>query len=643
MMKSVNNSDTWIEKLFLILILLAAAAFRIPAAMNLSLSNDELSALNTAWIEPLSQMIRQGVYIDVHPAGLQVFLHYYVRLIGDDPFIFRLPFVLAGLFSVFLIYIIGKKWFGSYTGLLAAAFFSVFQYAILYSLFARPYSMGLMFSLLSAYAWSHIILNVSESKVRLKWWILFVLSMLACTHIHYFSLVFAASLGILGMFLVKKKEYPFYILSGLIILAGIIPEVKVFYEQLKDGDIGGWLPYPESDFILQFMFNSVNDSHLILILIYFLLIPGLISAFYLKAFGRYHFFALYLFLFSFLLAYLYSILRHPVIQYSTLFFTFPFLLLLVSDMIVLVSRSRLYRSVVMIIVLAAGASSTLDGKGLFTKTHYGVFEDVADKISEWENEKGKENVLVLVNVINPAYMNYYLDRIGGDVNVDFWKVEGPGDLLKLKISLEKSESKYFCVAWSNSKFPPEILNISRHYFPNLSDKKLFFNSAAYLFSKSASSTDAAPLLIRRYNHIHSSWMKIQSDESNNETDSAFTAVNETEFILGYKEKIGSLSLSPFNVFHAVAEFNLPDTTAEVNLVVSIDSLGIPVDYHSFRLEDFNHEPGTWQHIFLSRFIRNEFPEDYELNVYFWNKTAAAFNVRKFEIRLEEADDPYISR
>ena len=43
---------------------------------ELSLSNDELSAITRARYDTFSEMIVNGVYIDYHPAGIQAFIYY---------------------------------------------------------------------------------------------------------------------------------------------------------------------------------------------------------------------------------------------------------------------------------------------------------------------------------------------------------------------------------------------------------------------------------------------------------------------------------------------------------------------------------------------------------------------------------------
>ncbi|MBP7270834.1 MAG: glycosyltransferase family 39 protein, partial [Bacteroidia bacterium] len=75
-------------------------------------------------------MIRGGVYADFHPVGVQSFLYCWTNLLGESAFLLRLPFILFGLGSTWLIYRLGSRWFHAAAGLLAAAMFSVLEYSI---------------------------------------------------------------------------------------------------------------------------------------------------------------------------------------------------------------------------------------------------------------------------------------------------------------------------------------------------------------------------------------------------------------------------------------------------------------------------------------------------------------------------------
>ena len=80
-------------------IILVSAILRLINLGSMSLSNDELSSLVRVRYDSFSEMISKGVYIDFHPAGLQSFLFYWVKLVGEETFMVRFPFVVFSLIS----------------------------------------------------------------------------------------------------------------------------------------------------------------------------------------------------------------------------------------------------------------------------------------------------------------------------------------------------------------------------------------------------------------------------------------------------------------------------------------------------------------------------------------------------------------
>jgi 4-amino-4-deoxy-L-arabinose transferase-like glycosyltransferase len=122
-----------------ILLMLAATFLRLWSFADLPFMYDEFSALLRTHYNSLSELIRVGVMEnDSHPAGVQVFLYYWVKMTGFNEFWVKLPFAVMGISSVFLIYLIGKLWFNETTAIIAACWVSVMQFFVFYSQLARP-------------------------------------------------------------------------------------------------------------------------------------------------------------------------------------------------------------------------------------------------------------------------------------------------------------------------------------------------------------------------------------------------------------------------------------------------------------------------------------------------------------------------
>ncbi|MFM7078831.1 MAG: glycosyltransferase family 39 protein, partial [Bacteroidota bacterium] len=192
------------------IILLVALAMRLYSLTGFSLSNDELSALSRLQFSGFSEIMEKGVIPDFHPAGVQLFLYYWIKVFGFSEFAVRFPFAIMGVVSVLLLFRIGKSWFGESTGLLAASALAILEFPLLYSQIARPYSPGLMCGLAAVFFWTRF-LGVARNgdadlnrRGALKDGIGFALSVSACMYTHYFAFIFAGLVCLAGLFFVKR-------------------------------------------------------------------------------------------------------------------------------------------------------------------------------------------------------------------------------------------------------------------------------------------------------------------------------------------------------------------------------------------------------------------------------------------------------
>ena len=115
----------------IVFLLILASILRMYRLFDLEYTFDELSALSRTEYSSLSEVIEKGVMkLDTHPALVQVFLYYYTLLFGKVEWLVKLPFILAGISSIYIAYNIGKKWFNETTGLLTATVLTCTQFFI---------------------------------------------------------------------------------------------------------------------------------------------------------------------------------------------------------------------------------------------------------------------------------------------------------------------------------------------------------------------------------------------------------------------------------------------------------------------------------------------------------------------------------
>ena len=155
-----NNGDT----IILLFILMLGTVLRIYRLQDIPFTHDEFSALFRTRFDSFADLINQGVKIDTHPAGIQVFMYYWVKLFGEGEVAVKIPFIFFGILSVYLIYRLGREWFNPLVGLISAACFSCMEYTIMYSQIARPYISGLMLVLIMVLAWTRYLFRPGKHQ-----------------------------------------------------------------------------------------------------------------------------------------------------------------------------------------------------------------------------------------------------------------------------------------------------------------------------------------------------------------------------------------------------------------------------------------------------------------------------------------------
>jgi len=325
--KNKIDRKAYSEPAAVVIILIVAAALRFWGLQQLPFMHDEFSALFRTQYNSIGDLIRLGVIQnDSHPAGVQVFLFYWVKLFGFNEFWIKLPFALMGTASVYFIYRIAKQWFGGLSGLLSAAFIAAIQFSVFHSQLARPYAAGLFFVLLQVFVLSRWMISTNKpKKVAI---LVFALVCWLAALMHAFSLALAGLVYLSGLFLIQKRDLKPYLIAGSLAVLFYGPHIPVLYAQLMAGGIGDWLGKPDKDFLWSFLFYTANYSwFLVLILGAVFAFPFLLRQAKINTRNRLRFVALAWFFVPLAVAWTYSLLRTPILQYSTLYFGFPFLVM----------------------------------------------------------------------------------------------------------------------------------------------------------------------------------------------------------------------------------------------------------------------------------------------------------------------------
>jgi len=133
----------------------------------------------SVWIanHTVPEMLEWVVRIDQHPPLYYFLLHYWVVLIGDDPYYARLLSALFGAATIPVIYLIGKRMSGVVMGLAAAVILAVSPFHIYFAQETRMYTLLTFNAAVAIYALVRILTDVrsvnpigSQFRAYLRAW-----------------------------------------------------------------------------------------------------------------------------------------------------------------------------------------------------------------------------------------------------------------------------------------------------------------------------------------------------------------------------------------------------------------------------------------------------------------------------------------
>lgn len=462
----MNRSD----QLIWLLILLVAASLRIFQFWDFSLSNDELSALARLGFDTFHDLLHQGIKIDGHPPAAQVLLWAVTGLFGDSTAVVRAPFVLAGILAVHFVFKMGKEWSGTATGLLSAALFATLSFPILYSRIARPYALGMLFTVMAGYFWIKTVRGRAERSDL--FWLAVALALSAYSH--YFAALTAAIMAVTGTFLITGRPLRSYLLSLLLAFILYLPYIPFFLHQLSLGGVGEWLGPPEIDWPITHLSYAFNDSYWLMSVVGVIALIGTIRM--RSAESSRPWVALLLFMVPMAIGFGYSRWVNPVLQHSTLLFSFPFLLIFVFSG--WRDGGNKLAQMLSLLLLLAGTYSTVFANRFYQTEHFGVFKEIGQHISEWSS-KTEERTLRIGDFNHPSYIDRYLN----ETSLHLYRTTDEKGLVHLKHMVDTSKARFAIYGWSTVNQSPEVQAVIRQKFPKEIERRKHFNAEAVMYGK----------------------------------------------------------------------------------------------------------------------------------------------------------------
>lgn len=625
----------------LVAVLALAALLRFHGLTAFSLSNDELSALSRLQFDSIGEVIRLGVIPDFHPAGVQLFLYFWTLFFGFDEWIVRLPFAVMGVVSVFLIYKIGKRWFGETTGLLAATALTMLEFPLLYSQIARPYSPGLMVSLAATLSWTMLLFD--EEQTRRKQFgnaVLFSIAIASCMYTHYFSFIFAGILCFTGLFFLKKDRVVTYLLSGALIVILFLPHLQISLEQISRGGIGGpdgWLGPPDRDTLNKYFNYIFNDSNS-LKLLYLVIFTGTILLYRREIkLSKFHFLSGWFFITPFMVAYYYSLNVNPVYQHSVQLFSFSFLLLVVFSMIPRTVHG-LTSGFLWLVILCGTFYSTVVEKKYFETAHFTEFRALTQRTIALNQRLGEANVTRTAGVFSPYYLYYYHQLYNDSSVYSITRILEEDEKRSFLSILDSASTPWFLHAYSNMYFPPEFDAAIRQRYPYLALRDSFLGSELRLYGRNAidSSLTPHPVYKMNYGFEKGEWNgEIPIRDSINIQEGRYSIrINESlEFSPGYTGKLRELRAGPSSVVEVSVAFTASEMLPQTHLVLSMDHQGKNIYWKGELMAPYQISVNKWNRAFLVASLPENLTGDEEIKIYIWNSGKGRFWIDDMQINV----------
>jgi len=630
----LNKTNT-----LLLIIVLVGTVLRFYNIFNLHFTNDELSALNRTRFSSFSDLINIGVMPDGHPALIQVFLYFYTKLFGYGDFIIKLPFLLMGVALIYLSFKIAKRFFTVTSGLITASFMAVLQYTVMYSQIARPYSSGLFFVLLSVYFLQDFIFNNKVKTTSILW---FIIASTLSAYNHYFSLLTILLIGIFGLLLVKKENLKVYMLSGLAIILLFVPHIQISLHQLSLGGLS-WLSKPTTEAIVMYFGYIFNYCWLLFFVIDIILLVGFIFNNGFKTL-KYSAFSLIVFILPIIIGYIYSVNISPILQFSVLIFSFPFLLIFISSFIKELNF-KLNIGIVSIILILGTLSLTLFRKH-YTITYNSPFYDVATNLSDDIKKYGNNNISEVFTLNGNFYVNKYLNEFEVDttqLNANFQVHEL--SFFDFKNFLDNSNTDYFALGSMAGIRDLYLLDIIKQKYPNT----VKITESYYLFSKRKENTTISTNIVDTvYNSICSFdnnklWKfdnnKVFIDSITNEK---YYYYNTDEWGISIELSLDSILSDKNNIIITKTVVQSADDNPDVLLVSEIINKDSLLHWSSSKISEFAINTTDRINIYNTKFLQNiNIEKNSIIKSYLWNNSKKRIKIYSFEILVLRGNkNPY---
>jgi len=269
---NVKNGINIDNKLIVLLAILSIGLFlRIYDLGGESIWLDERCSVRFASLNVSDIFFLQG---EKNPPLYYIILHWWINIFGDSETSIRLPSVIFGFLSIFMIYKIGNQLFNKDVGLLSSLLSGLSVFHIRYSQEARTFSLCAFLTLLSIYFFIRLIEDRSFKHL-----ISYTLAstLLMYSHLYGLFIIISQNIYLVVLFFLSKELFKLnikrWILAQFLLIVLFIPWIQIFIAQtfgFVKGDT--WIPIPSLLSIVK-SFGAYSSRGILLLLLFLSLLP----------------------------------------------------------------------------------------------------------------------------------------------------------------------------------------------------------------------------------------------------------------------------------------------------------------------------------------------------------------------------------
>lgn len=216
-------------------------------SLNQSLWIDEATTMNVARNFSFTDIITKFAPGDFHPPLYYIFMKLWVSVFGTSEIAGRVPSVIFGVATIYVIYLIGKKIFNREVGFTAALLLSTSGLHIYYSQEARMYSLTALLVSLAVFSFVRVAKlqrNPPKEEDRVGNWIVFAILIALIGAVDYIALLILPVFWLSGiickqsLFLRGKKDLSWFkrlFMSHIILIVFGLLWLPIFSRQFNSG------------------------------------------------------------------------------------------------------------------------------------------------------------------------------------------------------------------------------------------------------------------------------------------------------------------------------------------------------------------------------------------------------------------------